>query len=69
MGESSFTAAQLEELLADALVRLLSRLSAEGCDVLGLGRKAALHQSAGVDWSEAYREIRWEVSVGVTKPV
>lgn len=69
MGESSFTAAQLEELLADALVKLLRHLSAEGCDVLGLGRKAALHQSAGGDWSEAYREIGWEVSVGVTKPV
>ena len=69
MGESSFTAAQLEELLADALVKLLSHLSAEGCDVLGLGRKAALHQSVGVGWPEAYREIRWEVSVGVTKPI
>lgn len=71
--ESDFTPTELEQKLALALVNLMSRLSEAGCDVLGLGRKAALqaqdaNRESVLPWPEAYREIRWEISVGVTSP-
>lgn len=70
---SSLPADELEQRLAAELLALLSRLSAAGCDVLGLGRKAILQaddaaQWRSLAWPEAYRKIHWTVSVGVNGP-
>lgn len=70
---SSFTDDGLEQLVADELLALLSRFSAAGCDVLGLGRKAIMYTQDmakwhSLNWPEKYREIRWEVAVGVDGP-
>jgi len=70
---SSFTDDGLEQLIADELLALLSRFSAAGCDVLGLGRKAIMYTQDmakwhSLNWPEKYREIRWEVAVGVDGP-
>lgn len=70
---SSFTADGLEQLLAEESLSLLTRLSAEGCDVLGLGRKAILrtHDMAvwhSLDWPGRYRQMGWVVSVQVNGP-
>ena len=70
---SSFTDDGLEQLIADELLALLSRFSAAGCDVLGLGRKAIMYTQDMakwhlLNWPEKYREIRWEVAVGVDGP-
>ena len=63
----------LEQTLADALLALLTRLSAGGSDVLGLGRQAIMRihdlaQWRALNWPEKYRGIRWEVTVGVSGP-
>lgn len=71
--QASFTADGLEAVCADAILALLTRLSAAGCDALGLGRQAitqtrdmaAWHE---LDWRGKYRSIRWEVAVGVNGP-
>lgn len=73
MTASTFTPDGLEEALATELLALLSRLSAQGCDVLGLGRRAILHASNmaewhALEWPARYRSIRWTVSVGVRGP-
>ncbi len=70
---SSFTEEGLEQLLADALLKLLTRLSADGFDALGLGRQAILHtrdmaEWHALNWLEMYRGIRWEVAVRVNGP-
>lgn len=70
---SSVTADGLESILAQELLILLTRLSAEGCDVLGLGRKAILrmHDMAewqDLDWPKIYRSLRWEVNIRVNGP-
>ena len=73
MTVSSFTPDGLEELLAEECLSLLTRLSDEGCDVLGLGRKASLHIHDMADWHELnwperYRQMKWTVSVKVNGP-
>lgn len=70
---SSFTEDGLEQVLADRILALLTRLSADGCDALGLGRKAILHtrdmvQWHALNWPEHDRSLRWEVAVGVNGP-
>lgn len=70
---STFTESGLEQVLVDALLTLLPRLSADGCDALGLGRKAIIrvYDMAGwhaMKWPEKYRSILWEVAVGVNGP-
>lgn len=65
LGES-----ELEQALISELLPLLTRLSADGCDALGLGRQAIMgaHDMArwhALDWPERYRSIRWELAVGV----
>lgn len=59
--------------VADACAALLGRLSAAGCDVLGLGRKAILcmvDMSAwhALDWPECLRHLTWAVSVNAQQP-
>lgn len=71
--DSSFTAGGLEQALANACLTLFSRLSAEGCDVLGLGRQAVLqaHDMAqwhAMSWPEKYRSVRWEIAAGAYPP-
>lgn len=53
----------LAQTIADGCVRLLSRLAAEGCDVLGLGRHAALCGGKTDERPDWLRSIRWEVTV------
>ncbi len=70
---SAFTPEGLEARLAESCLALLSRLSAGGCDVLGLGRKAIVHtrDMAGwhdLDWPQRLRNIQWRVSVRCTGP-
>lgn len=70
---ASLTSDGLEQALASELAALLSRLSADGCDVLGLGRKAILRADNmahwhAIAWPQRYRTLRWEVSVGVRGP-
>ncbi len=67
---SAFTAEGLESSLANALLVMLMRFSAGGCDALGLGRQAIMRthdmvQSHALNWPERYRAIRWEVAVSV----
>lgn len=71
--DSSFTEDGLEQALADALLTLLTRLSADGCDALELGRQAILHTRDmaawhALNWPERYRGLRWEVAVRVNAP-
>ena len=58
----------VESALAQACAELLSRLSAEGCDALGLGRKASLCLKDMAAWQEAYPGIQWIVSVRAEGP-
>ena len=62
-----------QEALAQACAELLSRLSADGCDALGLGRKLAvrvrdLQEWQALNWPERLRAIRWEAAVRVDVP-
>lgn len=71
--DASFTPDGLEQIIADEITSLLSRLSAEGCDVLGLGRDAVryMHDMAewhDLNWAELYRHMHWSVSVRVVGP-
>lgn len=73
MTASGLTPEGLEQNLAEELLTLLSRLSAQGCDVLGLGRKAILRAPdwsawRAMDWPTACRQLRWKVFVGVQGP-
>jgi len=70
---SSFTENELEQTVADGVIKLLTRLSANGCDALGLGRQAIMRthdmaQWQALNWGERCRGIRWEVAVGVDGP-
>ena len=63
----------IERRVAAACLALLNRLSAMGCDALGLGRQAIRHVSdmaqwQQLDWPGRCRELQWAVSVGVTGP-
>lgn len=65
---SGLTADALEQSLAVQCVELLSRLSTQGCDVLGLGRKAIVRAEEmsswhALDWPSRLRELQWTVSV------
>lgn len=60
----------LEAQFADKIAALLSKLSAAGCDALGLGRQAMLgmHDARewhALNWPEQYRRISWRISVGL----
>ena len=68
--ESELSASELERAIADAALLLLTRLSSNGCDVLGLGRQAMLgmhdmQQWQQLMWKDTYRQVRWEISVRV----
>jgi len=70
---SALTADGLEEALASELLALMEKVTAAGCDVLGLARMAVLRTSDMAEWHELdwparLREIRWRVSVGVNGP-
>lgn len=74
MTSSALTDAGLEQAVADTCVELLSRLSAKGCDVLGLGRKIIVHAEDmarwhDLDWPSMLRSVGWKVSVRVQGPV
>lgn len=65
---SALTADALEQSLAVQCVELLSRLSAQGCDVLGMGRKAITRAEDisfwhALDWPARLRALQWRVSV------
>ncbi len=67
---SPLTEEALSQATATACLGLLGRLSAVGCDALGLGRQAVAHAKDAADWDaldwpQRYREIVWTVSVGV----
>lgn len=67
---STFGENELEQVLISELLPLLTRLSAAGCDALGLGRQAVMHthdmaEWHAFDWQERYQNLRWEVAVGV----
>ncbi|MBQ2953184.1 MAG: hypothetical protein IJE07_06465 [Clostridia bacterium] len=60
----------LSQAIATACLTLLSRLSALGCDALGLARQAIPHmddmaQWQALDWPGVCRRMAWSVSVGV----
>lgn len=66
--------AVLLQSLADACAQLLTRLSAAGCDALGLGRKAILCAADmdawnALDWPESLRHLTWCVTVSAQQPV
>lgn len=70
---STCTEEAAEQALAENILALLSRLSAAGCDALGLGRQAVMqtHEMAqwhALNWPQRYRGIRWEVAVRVNGP-
>ena len=70
---STYTEEGLERAIAEELLTLLSHLSNAGCDALGLGRHAIVQtrdmaQWHELDWRGKYRNIRWEVAVGVNGP-
>lgn len=61
---------EISASLARACLALLNRLSAMGCDALGLGRQAIAHADSmehwhEMNWPERLREMDWSVSVGV----
>lgn len=60
--------------LADACANLLTRLSAAGCDVLGMGRKAILRAEDmaawhALDWPGCLRRLTWRITVDAQEPV
>ena len=64
---------KLEPLIADAALALLTHLSRDGCDALGLGRQYVCHAQDmaawhALNWPATYRDIRWTVEVGVNGP-
>lgn len=70
MTTSTLTAEGLEQLLADECLALLEWLTAQGCDVLGLGRQAILRTQDmaawhELRWPERVQQISWRVSVRV----
>lgn len=72
-GDSDPPADSLELSFASACLAVLEKLSGNGCDVLGLGRKAicrteTMAQWDALNWPERYRSIAWRVSVVVSNP-
>lgn len=70
---SNLTPDGMESLLARECLALLSRLSAAGCDALGLGRKAirnahTMSKWHGMDWPQRLGTLRWSISVQVEGP-
>ena len=70
MTSGSFTPEGLAQVLADRVKALLSHLSEQGCDVLGLGRQAIMGMKTSAQWHELeweklYRRLQWTVSVAV----
>ncbi len=68
VASSGVEEAALEQAIADACAALLRRLSASGCDVLGLGRKAVVHlqdraEWQRYDWPSKLAALRWTVAV------
>lgn len=71
--ESDIPLDALERHVADAALALVTRLSHLGCDALGVGRQHVCHYRDMMQWHEAdwpgkYREIRWQVEVGLNGP-
>ena len=67
---STLSEDELAHAMISELMPLLTRMSAVGCDVLGLGRQAVMGthdvpQWHALNWPDRYRSIRWEVAVGV----
>ncbi len=67
---SPLTEDALARSVATACLGVLGRLSAMGCDALGLARQAVTHADDMAEWHalawpEKYREMEWSVSVGV----
>lgn len=63
------TAQELSRVVAASCLSLLNRLSAMGCDVLGLGHEAICHVNDmdvwhALNWPERLRAVEWAVSVG-----
>ena len=64
---------ELERAVAQAAVKLLSQLSRNDCDALGLGRKMICHagdttQWHTLNWPAKYRDIHWQVEVSLNSP-
>jgi len=67
---STYTPEGLAQAIADECLPLLMRLSSEGCDALGLGRKAILQTENMAEWHRMawpgiYPRITWSVAVHV----
>ena len=63
----------LEQAVAQAAVKLLSHLSRNNCDALGIGRKMICHahdmaQWHTWNWPARYRDIHWQVEVSFRGP-
>ncbi len=63
----------LEQAVAQVAVNLVSQLSRNGCDALGLGRTMICHagdmaQWHAWNWPARYRDIRWTVEVSLNSP-
>ena len=70
---ASLTDEALSQAVAAACLGVLGRLSAMGCDALGLARQAISHAQSLADWHELdwparYRDMEWSVSVGLEGP-
>ena len=66
---SPLTGEGLSRTVASACLELLGRLSAQGCDALGLAREAVRHTPDmnawhALNWPERLRAMEWAVSVG-----
>ena len=66
---SPLTGEELSRTVAAACLELLGRLSAMGCDALGLGREAIRHVADMEEWHDLHwpdrlRAMEWAVSVG-----
>lgn len=62
------TTEEVAQAVADRCAELLGRLSAKGCDVLGLGRQAILRAQSmadwnALDWPARLPKLQWTVSV------
>lgn len=71
---ASLTPEALRQSIATACLQVLTRLAADNCDALGLGRHAMRHMQTmadwhALDWPTRFPQIEWTVSVGVTEAV
>ncbi len=65
---STLTEAGVEQAVKKAFEGVVSKLTAAGCDALGIGRKAILHFSDMqkwrlLDWPGLYPQLKWEFTV------